>query len=749
MKSWGRLVVAGLLAAGLPAVFLLVAVMACGPDFEPEVFVPEHHPEQPRLFADGHLGVLQNGYYHADLVVAYRYLSGGKLSDAEKESYTSQADSTPQGHGFGQGPAAVWRTARAAASGVATNDLDYNSYIKQDRVVETPRQGWVERDEQLNCPDAAFTTAIETLAQRTKQWGAQSTDMREWLRGQDAVFSNCSKPGTMPAPAQPSWSALLKQDRAYQIAAAKLYQLDFDGAKDDFLAIGKDQASPWSRWGEYLAARAEVRKAANTGKPADYGEMAIFNMDGLKAAQARLLKLQQETQDAEVRHAAAAELDFIEVRLDPEKRLDRVSAALSGPQPDREFQRDLTDLDFLMTRHITGDSDMVRWIETIQRTAGPERPNALDQWKKNQTLPWLVVALMNPEWNTSDNDMMAAAAKLTPDSPGYQSANDSRAARLMWAGKTQEARTLVTTMLAKLGPNDMASTKNELLGLRTITARNLPEFLADAPRTLVDATSSAASMARCSGISRANYCTAKIPPQQFDADAAGFFNTRMPLGMWEEAAQSPILPKNLRDAVAWAAWVRALGLGDAAAVKRMSALLPDSVRRTTGNSDGFPATLALLRAPGLRPYLEQGVQRSATYAKLDEYRDNWWSAGWTSDNNSEERALYGDPSNPYPKVDFLTAQQKKQAAVEATRLNALPIGPVWLGQRAIAYVKAHPDDKDAAEALALTVRATHLSGDSYQEPQKSAKSAVSKQAFEMLHRMYPKSPWALRTKYYY
>jgi hypothetical protein len=72
MKSWGRLVVAGLVAAGLPAAFLLVAVMACGPDYEPEVFVPANQPEKPALFVQGHLGVLQSGYFHAELVVAYR-----------------------------------------------------------------------------------------------------------------------------------------------------------------------------------------------------------------------------------------------------------------------------------------------------------------------------------------------------------------------------------------------------------------------------------------------------------------------------------------------------------------------------------------------------------------------------------------------------------------------------------------------------------------------------------------------------
>jgi hypothetical protein len=761
MKSWGRLVVAGLVAAGFPAAFLLVAVMACGPDYEPEVFVPANHPEKPALFAQGHLGVLQSGYFHAELVVAYRYLSGGKLSNVEKDAYNPPelspeelaAYRAQQEARVAAQPINRWLKAREDAHAAPPAA---EVQIAQDRVIETKRDGWVERDDQLNCPDAAYATAADTLENRLKTWGSGSAELMEWVRGQDAVFSNCAKPGTMPAAAQAGWSTALRQDRAYQIAAAKFYVLDFDGAIADFVAIGRDKASPWSRWGEYLAARAEVRKAANTGKTADYGELANFDMDGLKAAQARLLKLQQQTNDSEVRHAAAAELGFIEVRLEPAKRLDQVSNALAGPQPDREFKQDMKDLDFLMDHNVAGDTDLVRWIRNIQGAGTPvivksatgetTTEEGLSVWRQEHRLPWLVAAIAKGD---AEIELMDAAAEVKPDSPAYATVNYYRIGLMLGAGKRVEARALADTMIAGLGPNDMASTRNAFLAERMQTARSLAEFLADAPRTMIESESSNAEMAQCVGTGAANRCAAKIPPRQFDVDAAGFFNTQMPLDLWEEAAQSSALPKNLRDAVAWAAWMRALGLGDAAAAKRMSGLLPDAVRKTSGDSDGFPATLALLRNPGLRPYLEQGVQRSVTYAMLDDYRDNWWGSRWgDGDWRVESYGTDNLKAEPPGHTDFLTAQQQKQAADEDARLNALPVAAVWLGQRAIAYVKAHPDDKDAAEALALTVRATHLSSSSG-ESKEDGESAVSKQAFEMLHRMYPKSPWALRTKYYY
>lgn len=746
MKSWKSLVAAGVVAAAVSAAIMLVVVLACGPDFESEVFVPKHHPDTPTLYADGHLGVLQHGYFHAELVIAYRYLSGSKLSEAEKHSYVSPDTSqphydTPQA----ELPTSRWLAARAAVQTPVPDSL-----LQQYKVTDTQRQGYVGRDERLNCPDAAFKTAIDTLMLRTKTWGANSEDLKEWTRGQDAVFSNCEKAGAAPDPAKPGWSTLLKQDRAYQIAAAQFYREDFDSARDGFVAIGKDRTSPWSRWGEYLAARADVRKSSVPGMVADIGDAAHFDKDLLVAAQTRLLKLQHETRDAEISHAADAELGFIDVRLVPEKRLDQVSVALAGPKPDPEFTQDLIDLDFLMDRNVVGDSDLVLWIRSME-AASPAPPSTdpqfpMSQWNAKHSLPWMVAAFPRAPKDAS-NDLMDAAAKLKPGSPGFETVSYYRANQLLSAGSKAEARSLLDSLLAGLGPETMPSTRNEFLSQRIQTAHNLDQFLADAPRTVIAAGSeAAAALCNGKGWSR-DGCNAKIPLEQFDADVATSLNTKMPLSMWQQAAYSSTLPKNLRNAVAWAAWMRALGLADVSRVERMSALLPESVRKTAGDSDGFPATLALLRNPGLRPYLQQGVQRSATYAQMGEFSDSWWCGRWT-DGFGNGRFVPEDKSAASASpVEFLTASEKKQAADEAARLNALPSGAVWLGRRAIAYVKAHPEDEDAAEALGLTVRATHT-GCSNGSGEKD-KSAVSKEAFEMLHRKYPNSEWAAKTKYYY
>jgi hypothetical protein len=94
-----------------------------------------------------------------------------------------------------------------------------------------------------------------------------------------------------------------------------------------------------------------------------------------------------------------------------------------------------------------------------------------------------------------------------------------------------------------------------------------------------------------------------------------------------------------------------------------------------------------------------------------------------------------------------------RADAEYQQLQQLPDSVVVIGQRVIDYAKDHPNDPQVPEALALTVRAGHYACETWApNPSADARSAytpVSKSAFELLHRNYPKSTWALRTRYYY
>jgi hypothetical protein len=552
-------------------------------------------------------------------------------------------------------------------------------------------------------------------------------------------------------------SSLLKMDREYQVAAAKFYAGDYDGAIAGFEAVVKDISSPWQPWGEYLAARAEVRKAMITAAPGEGGEQATFDPALLKKARTRLEKVTAVSGDR-MHHAAEAELNFIEVRLDPQKRLNDSAVALAGPAPDAEFAQHLADMRFLTDHGETGDADLLRWMgygddDNKTRPIGLGKGD-LDaaEWKKRQTEPWLVAALMQAKAkDVGVADLLGAAAKVPAGSPAYVTVSYQRARLMLESGDHTAARKLTTTVLAGLNGEGTDATRNALLGLRIQTANAYAEFLADAPRALVPSNtmSQAANVAICEDSVTPPGCVKKIPPLQFDSDAAQAFNRQLPLARWVEAAKAKELPEHLRGAIAMAAWLRAQGLGDETTVKVMAPMLPAPMHTAAGDGTGFPVILALLRNPGIRPYLEQGVQRSVSYKVQDEFRDNWWCAKWS-----------GPPDQVYDTVvtvvppmplGFLSDAEKHVETEEKKKLDALPFGVVWLGQQAIEFVKTRPDDKDAAEALALTVRATRFG--CYIGDDKAAtaldQKAVSKEAFNILHKQYPKSPWTAKTPYYY
>jgi hypothetical protein len=734
-----------LTAALLAAVAPMIVVRACGPFFEPEVFTPGSHPEKLQVFATGKLGVLQPNYWRADKIVAYRYLNGGHLSEAEQKAYAPP----PQPATIITGTWEEQRRQREEKSATGRWLSARSQFTKaglsnppgKDRIIETQRQGFVERDEVPNCTDGAFDMATATLQARAKTWGSQSPDLRDWLTGQDNVFSNCTGSGQMPQPPSAGASQLLKQDRAYQIAAAHFYAGQYDDAIPGFETIAKDKSSPWSKWGEYLAARAEIRKAAFTAPSVEWGEMAKFDPALMQSAKTRLLRVAQ-TGDPQMKHAALAEISFVNVRLEPKKHLNDAASALAGPAPDPNFSQDLDDLRFLTGHSVTRDTDLLNWMGLGEKT------NPSEQWKSTKSLPWLVAALAAAKPADADTPaLMDSAAGLPSTSPAYVTANYHRVRLMLLSDHREQARELATTLLASLHSEGMAGSRNAVLALRMPTAPTLAAFLADAARTVISSEfpSEAASDIPCVQNPGTLGCLPPIPPQQFDGDATAIFNSQLPLSLWVDASnENSPLPKNLREGVAWTGWARAVVLNDEASAKRFSPMLPATVRTIAGDSAGFPATFAMLRNPGLRPYLDQGVQRSASYHVLDSYRDNWWCTASPQNYDGDDPPLH-PPSIP---LTFLTPEEKDKAKKEQDTLSPLSDGVAWLGRRAIDYAKAHPNDPHAAESLYLTVRATRY-GCSVPKERDDARRAVSKEAFQLLHTRFPKSPWTAKTPYYY
>ena len=764
----------------LLAIALLVGVVllspignveACGPFFEPDVFVSTTSPDDLSAFAKGHLGILQAGFDSRDYAVAYRYLNGGDLSDAERQIFAPPTG-TPQVDGD-------WRNltaAQIAAAQDAEKQARENSQPAGRWLIErakyvpagasadqkpsfpTDYAGNIVFDEgYLNCPDPAFVNATLTLSKRANTWGKQSPWLLDWIHAQDAVFSNCTdKTVAAPMPAPSESPALLKADRAYQIASATFYAKQFDEAGRQFAAIAADSSSPWSTWGAYLAARATVRKAFAMGKATDpySGDLASYDAATMKRAQEMLASLLQQPNPKPSRAIVQDELNFIRIRTEPEKRAEEISAALAGPAPDANFANDIHDLSWLLSKRvkITTAPPLFVWIAAW--LGGATGASAYATWQQNHALPWLVMAIAKAD--ASDvfaPELINEAAKIPPGTPAYDTVFYHRVRLLTTLKRTEEARTLLDAALSALRSQKPSSSLNALLAERMAVARNFSEFLSYAPRTMLRTGSQGAEdlQGQCNEDAHAVNAQADCPElrqPQFDDDAVIVLNRQTPISLLIEAANSPRLPANLRQAIAVSTWTRTVLLQDAANAAKLSPSLPKAIRDTAGSSIGFPADLAILRNPGIRPYLESGVPRIASFSYFDEFRNNWWCKPWRDRQDSDQTK-----STPLPNPTFMSSDEIVRADAEYQRLQKLPDSVVVIGQRVVDYAKGHPEDPQVPEALALTVRAGHYACETWSPnssgESKSAYTPISKSAFELLHRSYPKSSWALKTRYYY
>lgn len=744
-------------------------VDACGPFFEPEVFVRTNLPDDRVAFSKGQLGILQPKYDSNEYAVAFRYLNGGTLSSAERDAYlpSTASDSGPRFQQMNpaeqtymaqnerdrmdQQPAGHWLLERARFAPAIPPEAQKISY-------PTNYADTIVFDENyINCPDGAFTNAVLTLHNRASAWGEHSPALLDWIHAQDTVFSNCSgKNISIPAAAPSDSPLLLRADRSYQIASATFYAKQFDDAAKQFAAIAADSASPWHIWGAYLAARATVRKAFAMGKATNpySGDQATFDIDTMQQAQRMLETLLRQKNPTPSRAIILDELNFIRIRTEPEKRAIEISEALAGPAPDPNFHNDLNDLGWILERQVNVENPpaLLAWI-AAWRGSGTSA-SVYAAWQQTHALPWLVMALFKAApADPFTPELIDDAARIAPGSPAYATVFFHRVRLLIGIKRADEARTLLDAELALPRAQQPGSYRNALLGERMQAARNFSEFLTFAPRNVLEKGSSGVEdlQEQCNAGAKVQNGNAPCPElnaMQFDEDAASVLNRLTPLTMLADAARSPALPQNLRTAIAIEAWTRSVILDDAASAAKLAPLLPKQIRDTAGNGVGFAADLAILRNPGIRPYLEPGVPRVASFSTLDDFRNNWWCKPW-------EEMSDQDPSKPLPLVvpAFVDPGQKALADAEYDRLQQLPDSVIVIGQRVVDYARDHPEDPLVPEALALTVRAGHyacasagvISPDSHG----SEYTPVGKAAFELLHHSYPKSSWAQKTKYYY
>ncbi|MEP7077127.1 MAG: hypothetical protein ABI878_15080, partial [Acidobacteriota bacterium] len=311
---------------------LLTSALPCGPSYVTPIFEYDSSPEDPYAnFAAGGLGIIKPGFHRPVLYAAYRYLNGGSFSSGEQTALVQ-----------------VWEA-----------DFDNKNYL--DTSVSEAVQAWVDKrkdvvgqDEKTpdiytdrgsgyeyfpNCAKNAFETATETLTDRVATHGPSDPGVVAWLNGQDAVFANCSNGKKLPEQAPPGSPDWLQKDRAYQIAAASFYSLDYEDAKRRFSEIAQDTDSPWQETAEYLVARTLVRQASLTK---DQEKAAGFYAE----AEQRLAKFGS----GKFAESAEQMLGLIKYRIHPKERLSELARNLTNGG-NSNFRQNVIDYSWLMDRY--------------------------------------------------------------------------------------------------------------------------------------------------------------------------------------------------------------------------------------------------------------------------------------------------------------------------------------------------------------------------------------------------------------
>src|SRR5439155_20770738 len=198
-------------------------------------------PEDDLAYLRGRLGILRPTFTDNRLYAAYRIMLGRSFSDEQAKQLLAHCCDAPD---IPSDAVTSWNNLRKRMLGAtpAKEKTPLRQRPEEMRVVD------------VSCFPNAYRNSAATLRARIAQHGASSPLVREWVIGQDAVLLNCETDSPLPdeLPNAPTW---LKADRAYQIAAAYFYRLDYARARQLFAEIGRDASSPWQKTARYLVAR--------------------------------------------------------------------------------------------------------------------------------------------------------------------------------------------------------------------------------------------------------------------------------------------------------------------------------------------------------------------------------------------------------------------------------------------------------------------------------------------------------------
>ena len=682
---------------------------SCGPSFPEPLFTTSRLPDVPDAdFQAGKLGVITGDLDPEYLIVAYRYLQGIPL--------TGKAARTPVPVETTPPPSAVdlWTQARNAVA-PPKQDGWLNPYRTRrgSEYVNFP-----------NCLDDAFKVAVETLQSRAKTFGPKHAGVQAWIAAQDVVFANCGEGEGTPAVPEKSLPPVLAADRRYQIAAAHFYAMRYSEARARFQQIAAEKDSPWRFVAPYLAARTYIREGLQGEKP---------DSASLQTAEKALNDLAAKSPDPGVRNASRRLVDFVGVRLHPSEQVAAIGNKLADPKLDEDFRTNVASFAYLERAMADAlkpgnGSDLTDWVFAMQGRLDAAEINA--RWAKTKSETWLIPAL-----KSKDPVLIEAAAKVKPTSPAYPTAAFHMLEMRKGSLSPDKMRVFLDQILTNL--QDRPRTiQNVFRHERLLVAKDYSEFLKFAPRypaAVTDDTNPGA-----------NEWPKEYPDTLLENDSTDVLNDMMPASAVQQAAVESSWTDHLRTRALRAAWTRAVLIEDFATAQKLTPALVKAHPETRAWMEAFAqekdpaaqkfaAVYAILKTPVMSPTLRPQLDRMGSVIETDGLRDNWWCGSPVTDPDKK----------PTPKPTWLPPESTRKADAEWNRILEPGAAGNYFAPIVIDWAQSHKIDPRSPEALHLVVESTRIGC------RDGRTGASSKRAHTTLHRLFPDSPWAKKTKYWY
>ncbi len=668
-------------------------------------------------FAAGQMGLLRATFARTYLVVAYRHLVGLPLDGVEQQGAMEVWKGTLRNGQPFSSAIQRWVSHRADALGISIT----HPWFTEGNVTPHGEQYWIAP----NCLDGAFESAIATLTARQTIYGAGSPSLLAWIKRQDAVFDHCEHKATPVPEASPGSNLLALADYAYQNTAASFYSQSWSEAEAGFRKIATDTRSPWRTISRYLVARTLVRRAFTEGKE--------LNLVLLEAAKRELTSILADASVADIHRAARDYLPYVRRHLERATVAREFSIELGRGGLGKRFGSVLDDYAFIhddesVAQDPPAESDrLATWIYCMREG---NFDCALALYQRTKANVWLVAALMTA---TAKNEgelpaLLKAASAVGRASPAFATVQYHRLRLLDSAQRARE----IPSVRSLLRPEDGVSTHNEFQVLALRSASSLAELLA-------------ASVAESAGDSEdGDDVDVTLAPgggsRGFFPEAAALLTFGLPTSDLVAATKNRDLTAVERATLMTALYIRAQLVGDENAVAAVAPMLRSAVPTLAQAIDRIESA-----APEAKRRFEflYAMARVPTLS----YRIPVWGAATAREDRIGGRGFYWwcvPPSDHRPDPPpFLDSQRRKLASHQANLLIKLGSGPTYLASSLADLAPKLPRDERVAEALHLAVLASRYGCKNERTTKEAAR------AFTVLHRMYPKSPWAKRTKHYY